>query len=390
MIKILLTVCALLMTAAGSIVTAQELTMPERWKRSLLHARPLFNPDTLTINVLGDVMMHSAQISKAHKGGSDYDFSSYFSLIEDQIKEADIAIANMEFTLAGEPYSGYPCFSAPDAFADYLADCGFDIFLAANNHIFDKGAKGAQRTIGIYRQLEADHGIRFTGLAGDENEYGKNNPLIIKAKGIKLALLNATYGTNLGSGALWPKTNYLASKTEMESALSKAEEADADMTIVFPHWGTEYVLKHSARQEETALWLAEKGADMIIGAHPHVVQDFQMLDTHEKGGRAVPVAYSLGNAVSNMSAKDTQLELMATIRIVLHGNGDIETLPIEFTYLWCSRPGGYNSSYTVVPVADFIGRKDEWLGPWEYDKMVNTYIYVKEQTGIEDKTQNHK
>ena len=390
MIRILLTVCALLMTAAGSIVTAQELTMPERWKRSLLHARPLFNPDTLTIRVLGDVMMHSAQISKAHKGGSDYDFSSYFSLIEDQIKEADIAIANMEFTLAGEPYSGYPCFSAPDAFADYLADCGFDIFLTANNHIFDKGAKGAQRTIEIYRQLEADNGIRFTGLAADENELKKNNPLIIKAKGIKLAMLNATYGTNLGSGALWPKTNYLASKTEMESALSKAEDADADMTIVFPHWGTEYVLKHSARQEETALWLAEKGADMIIGAHPHVIQDFQVLDTHGKGGRRVPVAYSLGNAVSNMSAKDTQLELMATIRIVLHGNGDVETLPIEFTYLWCSRPGGYNDSYTVVPVADFIGRKDEWLGPWEYDKMVNTYIYVKEQTEIEDKTQNHK
>ena len=390
MIRILLTVCALLMTAAGSIVTAQELTMPERWKRSLLHARPLFNPDTLTIRVLGDVMMHSAQISKAHKGGSGYDFSSYFSLIEDQIKEADIAIANMEFTLAGEPYSGYPCFSAPDAFADYLADCGFDIFLTANNHIFDKGAKGAQRTIEIYRQLEADNGIRFTGLAADENELKKNNPLIIKAKGIKLAILNATYGTNLGSGALWPKTNYLASKTEMESALSKAEDADADMTIVFPHWGTEYVLKHSARQEETALWLAEKGADMIIGAHPHVIQDFQMLDTHGKGGRRVPVAYSLGNAVSNMSAKDTQLELMATIRIVLHGNGDVETLPIEFTYLWCSRPGGYNDSYTVVPVADFIGRKDEWLGPWEYDKMVNTYIYVKEQTEIEDKIQNHK
>ena len=125
---------------------------------------------------------------------------------------------------------------------------------------------------------------------------------------------------------------------------------------------------------------------MIIGAPPHVIQDFQMLETSETNGyKKVPVAYSLGNAVSNMSARNTQLELMATVRIVMHGNGDVEILPLEFTYLWCSRPGGFRDSYTVVPVEEYIGRKEEWLGPWEYDKMVDTYIYVKEQTGIEDK-----
>lgn len=378
----------MMLTMTGSVVSAQELTMPERWTESLMYVRPIFNQDTLTIRILGDVMMHSAQIKNAHRGGSEYDFSSYFSLIEDKIKEADIAIANMEFTLAGEPYSGYPCFSAPDTLAAYLADCGFDIFMAANNHIFDKGAKGAQRTLDIYRSLEKEKGIRVMGLAGDEDELNRSNPLFIRSKGIKLALLNATYGTNMGSGALWPKTNYLSARTQLESALSKAKEGDADMTIVFPHWGTEYVLKHSSRQEETAIWLAEGGADMIIGAHPHVIQDFQMLETADANGcQKVPVAYSLGNAVSNMSAKNTQLELMATVRIVMHGNGDIELLPVEFTYLWCSRPGGYDNSYTVVPVAEFIGRREEWTGPWDYDKMVDTYTYVKEQTGIEDKTQ---
>lgn len=384
--KISLALSAMMLTMAGITASAQELTMPERWTRSLMYVRPIFKQDTLTIRILGDVMMHSAQIKNAHRGGSEYDFSSYFSLIEDQIKEADIAIANMEFTLAGEPYSGYPCFSAPDTLADYLADCGFDIFLAANNHIFDKGAKGAERTLEIYRRLEAEIGIKFIGLAGNEDELTRSNPLIIRSKGIQLALLNATYGTNLGLGARWPETNYLSARSKMESALSKAKEADADVTIAFPHWGTEYVLKHSARQEETAIWLAESGADMIIGAHPHVIQDFQMLETSETNGyKKVPVAYSLGNAVSNMSARNTQLELMATVRIVMHGNGDVDILPLEFTYLWCSRPGGFCDSYTVVPVEEYIGRKEEWLGPWEYDKMVDTYIYVKEQTGIEDK-----
>lgn len=384
--KISLALSAMMLTMAGITASAQELTMPERWTRSLMYVRPIFKQDTLTIRILGDVMMHSAQIKNAHRGDSEYDFSSYFSLIEDQIKEADIAIANMEFTLAGEPYSGYPCFSAPDTLADYLADCGFDIFLAANNHIFDKGAKGAERTLEIYRRLEAEKGIKFIGLAGNEDELTRSNPLIIRSKGIQLALLNATYGTNLGLGARWPETNYLSARSKMESALSKAKEADADLTMVFPHWGTEYVLRHSASQEETAKWLARNGADMIIGAHPHVIQDFQMLEiSDEESSHNVPVAYSLGNAVSNMSAKNTQLELMATVRIVMHGNGDVEILPLEFTYLWCSRPGGFRDSYTVVPIEEYIGRKEEWLGPWEYDKMVDTYIFVKEQTGIEDK-----
>ena len=381
-----LAVSALLMAAAGQVSDAQELVMPERWTKPLTYVRPLFNQDTLTIRVLGDVMMHTNQITEARKGGGEYDFSSYFSLIEDRIKDADLAVANMEFTLAGEPHTGYPCFSAPDSFADYLADCGFDIFLAANNHIFDKGGKGAQRTIGIYRQLAEERGIMFTGLAADEDELSRNNPLIIRAKGIKLAILNFTYGTNVGSGTHWPKTNYLTARSQAGCALSKAEEEDADFTVVFPHWGSEYVLKHSARQEEAARWLIGNGADIIIGAHPHVIQDFQIIGTEDAGGsKEVPVAYSLGNAVSNMSARNTQLELMATIKIVRHGNGDIEALPIEFTYLWCSRPGGYNGSYTVIPVADFIGRRDEWQGMWEYDKMIDTYIYVKEQTGIEDK-----
>ena len=91
---------------------AQELIMPQRWESSLSYVRPLFSQDTLTIRIFGDIMMHSAQISKARKTDSEYDFSSYFHLIEDKISEADISVANMEFTLAGEPYTGYPCFSA--------------------------------------------------------------------------------------------------------------------------------------------------------------------------------------------------------------------------------------------------------------------------------------
>ena len=364
---------------------AQELTMPERWSNALFNVPPVFSEDTVTIRILGDVMMHEKQIRHAYEAGT-YDFSSYFSLIADDIREADISIANMEFTLAGEPYSGYPCFAAPDSFADYLAGCGFDVFLTANNHIFDKGTAGAERTLKIYRELNRTKGIMFTGLASDESEYEDVTPLMIRRKDIRLAFINATYGTNLGLQSHWPQTNYLSAKTRLEAAFSKAEEEDADLILALPHWGTEYVLRHAPGQEKEAEWMAENGADIIIGAHPHVIQDFQVIELDRGCGKErIPVAYSLGNAVSNMSAANTQMGLMATIRIVRENDGDLHILPMEFTYLWCSRPGGYDDGYTVIPVAEFIGRMDEWKGAWDYEKMVSTYRHVSTETGIKDK-----
>lgn len=326
--------------------------------------------DTLEICVLGDVMMHTKQIENARTDDSGYDFSSYFQFIEDDIRGADIAVANMEFTLAGEPYTGYPCFSAPDSLARYLAECGFDVFLTANNHIYDKGAAGAARTLKIYRELDEEYGIAIAGMAEDEASTGIAT---LSKNGISIAFVNMTYGTNLGIGSHWPKVCRLSDIQAVEASMAKAEECD--VTIALPHWGEEYRLTHNTRQEDAAKWLISQGADLIIGAHPHVIQDCQKTD-------GVTVAYSLGNAVSNMSAANTQLELMATVRIVRHLNGRIEIIDPEFRYLWCSRPGGYNSSYTVLPVKDFIGTRDLWQGPWEYDKMMSTYRHVQEKTRI--------
>ena len=325
--------------------------------------------DTLNICFMGDMMMHADQIKKAEKGDGSHDYSSYFSLLSDKINEADLAVANIEFTLAGEPYTGYPCFSAPDTFAEYIADCGFNVFLAANNHIFDKGSKGASRTLKTFRELERSHGICFTGLAEDAEERDDNTPLIIRSKGIKVAFINFTYGTNLGNGALWPKTNYEGEKGFLKDALARAE-TNADVTIALPHWGAEYLLHHSERQKETAEWLIKNGADIIIGSHPHVVQDTAVIND-------VQVVYSLGNAVSNMSAVNTQIEYMANVRIVKKPDGGHEILPIELTWLWCSRPGGYGDNYIVVPIEEHIGSKDAWLGQWEYHKMMNTYRSVR-------------
>ena len=340
-------------------------------------AQPLYKADTVKICVVGDMMMHAKQIETARKNDGSYDFSSYFTYIQDRINSADLAIANMEFTLGGEPYSGYPAFSAPDSYAEHLAESGFDVFLTANNHIFDKGGAGAERTLKIYRELEKKYGIRICGLAENPDVRAESMPLKTLIKGMRIALVNFTYGTNLGSGTHWPKTNYMNDYALIKDALDKS--ADCDMTMVLPHWGAEYSLTHSKEQETLAMKLAQDGADIIIGAHPHVVQDYGTLT--ENG---VPVIYSLGNCISNMSAANTQIGLMAEVRLARKLNGDIEMLPVKFTCLWCSRPGGLTSSYTVIPVKEFIGKKELWKGGWEYDKMISTYERVLKITGVED------
>lgn len=373
MIKITDIVCisVLFLLEVAGVASAQQKYPAIDLQAPAVPCVPEPDRDTLTICILGDIMMHDAQMENASRKGGSYDFSTYFEHIGEDIRTADIAIANMEFTLGGTPYSGYPCFSAPDSYASYLKECGFDIFLTANNHIYDKGKEGAERTLEIYDGL----GILHTGMAGDSRSHDLTTPLKLNAKGIRLALINMTYGTNLGISSYWPRVNYLNNREVIDKAF--AEAVNCDVVMALPHWGEEYKLIHSAAQKEAAERMVRNGADIIIGTHPHVIQDMQYIDE-------VPVIYSLGNAVSNMSAANTQLELMVTLRITNDSMREIRILPPEFTFLWCSRPGGYCSSYTVLPVAEFIGTRDMWQGTWEYDKMVDTYERVKAITGIKE------
>ena len=94
--------------------------------------------------------------------------------------------------------------------------------------------------------------------------------------------------------------------------------------------------------------------------------------------------YSLGNSVSNMSAPYTQIGLMVKVRAVKLMNRKVKILPIEYTYLWCSLPGRLKDTHTTIPVKAYIGKRHLWKMPYEYDKMIDSYLQVKRLTGIQD------
>ena len=328
-------------------------------------------PDTVSVAILGDVMMHSPQFSRDHR--------TFLERIAPALREADFAVANMEFTLGGKPYSGYPAFSAPEYFPWYVADeCGVDVFLTANTHILDRGAAGLRRTLGIYDSIRDSLGVIQTGTARDPAELKGNYPLFLSRKGIRIALVNFTYGTNLGSDQEWPKVNYMR-REEVAAAIRSAREQGADFVIALPHWGTEYRLRHDADQGSWAEWLAAEGVDAVVGAHPHVVQD----TTHIRG---VPVIYSLGNTVSNMSAPNTRIGLLATLRFVSDPvTGEKRLLEPRLRFLWCTLPGRLlPDSYATLFVKEWANRRNDWLTPSDYDNMISTYRNVLDATGIED------
>ena len=345
---------------------AQAQTLENVWRDRLMRISPLYGePDTLSMVIIGDVMMHTRQLG--------YDFTPFLEQLSGRFREADIAVANMEFTLAGEPYTGYPSFSAPDAYADYAAGLGINVFLTANNHILDKGRSGLLRTLGKYRAMD---GIRVAGTAADEKTDSLAFPLLLTEKGFRIALINFTYGTNSGTAEGWPKV-HLEDREEIACAIGRARRLGADFIVALPHWGVEYRLRHSAAQESLARWLADQGVDVIVGAHPHVVQDSCRI------GRT-PVFYSVGNAVSNMSAANTRLELMVTLRFTRDRQHRLEMLPPRTDFLWCTLPGMLTDNYATIFVQDYIGKRDLWKNPSDYDNMMATWRRVRKETGIED------
>lgn len=240
---------------------------------------------------VGDVMQHGPQIKGAYNSKTDrYEYEHTWRMIQPLIEEVDFAIANLEVTHAGKPYTGYPQFSAPDDLSAALKNVGFDLLLTANNHSCDNGARGVIRTLDVLDSL----GIPHTGTFRNKEERDKTYPFLLEMKGMKVAILNYTYGTN----GLYVKEpliiNYLDTIV-MKADFEKAKKI-ADYIICTVHWGEEYQTLPNAHQKKWEKFCYENGADMIIGSHPHVLQP---IERKTVGNAEKLTVYSLGNFVSN-------------------------------------------------------------------------------------------
>jgi len=292
---------------------------------------PTKNP-TVTIDAVGDVMMHEGQIWSGYDSETGtYDYSGFFQDIKQEISSADIAMANLETTLGGKEseYTGYPRFNSPDELADALKDAGFDVIVTANNHCLDRGEKGALRTIDVLEQ----RGLTPVGTSRTPEE--RERVAVKEINGVKIAFLAYTYGTN---GNPIPEDKpYLVNLTDEDAILKDLARAreSADAVVVYLHFGQEYQRTASSQQKQLARLLLEKEADVVIGSHPHVTQPGEWISVTDAGGESAPkyAAYSLGNFISAQRFPYTEegMILKITIEKDLHTNRvivkDVKEIP---------------------------------------------------------------
>lgn len=320
----------------------------------LFFSSPLPNQaDTLKLLFLGDIMQHKAQLDAAHIRGKSaskpesYDYSPYFSGLKEMFDSVDIRIANMETTFGPAPYTGYPAFCSPSPLLSESMKSGIDIFLTANNHICDKGRRGLEMSIALYDTLKAG----YLGIYRSQAEMEEKHPMLIVKKGIKIAMLNYTYGVN-GNHIPKPYVVNLLDTIQIKKDLNRARDMKPDFIIACVHWGVEYVLTHNANQEKIEKVLQENGTDIIIGSHPHVAQDYTIYQT-ENGDIRYITFYSLGNAISNMTAPNTRTGLAATILLYKDISGNKKILAPECRTIFTSRPGESGKNFTIIPGKEY-------------------------------------
>lgn len=297
----------------------------------------------LTLLFAGDFMQHKGQIDAARRADGTYDYSDCFQLVKEEISKADIAIGNLEVTLGGKPFSGYPAFSAPDEYLTAIKDAGFDVLITANNHCLDRRRKGLERTLLMLDSLNIPH----TGTFTNQEERSKHYPLLLEKNGFRIALLNYTYGTN-GIPVTTPNVVNFIDTLVISQDIKAAQALHPDALIACLHWGIEYQSLPSKEQTSLADWLLQQGVTHVIGSHPHVVQPME-LRTDSVTGQQHAVVYSLGNFISNMSARRTDGGLL--FKLELTKDSITRVSNCGYSLVWTARPVlSRKKNYVLYPI----------------------------------------
>ena len=297
---------------------------------TFIYSVTLFAQERITLLFVGDLMQHDAQIKSA-KTTSGYDYTDCFKHVKEEISKADIAVGNLEVTLGGKPYRGYPSFSAPDEFLYAVKDAGFDVLLTGNNHCLDRGSRGLERTILMLDSLD----IASAGTYINEEERRERYPLLVEKNGFRIVFLNYTYATN-GLEPVPPRIVNYIDKEKMKEDIADARRMRPDAIIACMHWGIEYRLLPQKAEKDMADWLLAQGVDHVIGSHPHVLQPMEVKrDAHTPAKHLV--VYSLGNFISNMSKENTDGGAMVRIELVKYSD-IVQMRSCDYSLVWTSRP----------------------------------------------------
>ncbi|WP_353893230.1 CapA family protein [Proteinivorax hydrogeniformans] len=375
----LVIVCVLLLSACTNVVTVDE---PEEDKtvENIEYNKPkLPEPVRVQISAVGDVMAHQPQINAQYdQNTGEYDFDNNFKYIKPHIQESDLALANLETTLAGgeRGYSGFPLFNAPDELAEALYNAGFNGISTSNNHTYDTGKSGMLRTLDVLEKK----GLAPVGTRRNEEEKSYE---VFDVEGIKIGVSAYTYETPIVNGhrtingitiphdvnPLIDSFSYQNLDEElkaMKQRVEKMEEQGAEVIIFYMHWGSEYHREPNSYQKKISQSLADSGVDIIFGSHPHVVQPIQWYESAD-GEHETLVVYSMGNFISNqryetLENRYTEDGLIVNVNLkkdIIKNEVEIEAVTIIPTWVNRYLEGGKNV-YEIVPLTEAFSSPEKF------------------------------
>ena len=260
--------------------------------------------------MVGDALIHSAVYQDAKQADGTYDFKPMLELIKPISSQYDLVYYNQETILGGTELglSNYPRFNSPYEVGDAFIDAGFNMVSLATNHTMDKNEQGVINSVNYWSQHKDSvvYSGQWTSFESRENEVSQ----IYEKNGIRYAFLSYTTWTNgLETPAGKEYLNNVYSDEKASADIAKVRDK-ADVIIVAMHWGVEYSLGVSYDQERIAKFLSEQGVQIIIGAHPHVVEPVEYIND----GKTF-VIYSLGNFISDQEGNERLTGLMMSLDI---------------------------------------------------------------------------
>ena len=313
-----------------------------------------------TLTFTGDIMCHSYQYNEAYDASTGtYDFSHNFTDMKKYFDEADLVVGNLETVFAGADVgiSDYPGFNSPDAFADAIADAGFDVLTPANNHSMDKRMDGVLRTLDVLDERGMDH--IGTYRSAEERE----NILIRDVNGIKIAFLSYTYGTN---GIPVPES-WLVNPLDEElikSDIARAKALEPDMIVVLPHMGNEYEEYVRDTFKNWAHMMLEAGADIVVASHPHVLQPMETVELADDDGgtRTGFIMYSMGNFISSQTTPPRNASILLNIDIEKTWQGKTYIKEVSFVPIWTQfQNANWQNHFVVRSVYEMLTLPEDQL-----------------------------
>lgn len=335
---------------SGHITKNMDSEMPTAQTTSEVTTQATTNAvSSVYLVAVGDNLIHNTLISAGEQEDGSLDYSSFYENIKNDISSADIAVINQETILGGSEfeYTGYPVFNSPWEIGTAAIDAGFDIFTCATNHSLDKGYAGIEQECAFFDQHPE---VVHVGTNDSEEDY--NSIIYYEKNSIRFAILNYTYGTN---GIPIPESSpwcvNMMDKKKITADVNAAKQ-NADVIIVFPHWGTENSTSVSDYQREYVQLFSDLGVDIVIGTHPHVLQPVEWVE-NETTGKKMLVYYSLGNFISHQTSLNQLCGGMAEIKIEKK-NGEISITSAKLVPVVCwYKSSGDKYEFSVYKLSDY-------------------------------------